>query len=242
MTNGAHTELIQAELEEAKKYNFEEIDGPKRCESCPARLVALTRRNVALAKAMIANNSAYMRGDKAKDALLLFGNLLYGKIPFDQNKYKDAIMKAVTAIDEDNPTHLNTVSVGRDQLAQRIIDTDIDTLKSYLEKPEASNYGLIEDLSRKTEPEEGKKASQNLSFASKFCHYACYYIFEGKDEQDNYSIYDAVIRDIFPCYICLYCSSTDVHVKHRGYASFQKVIDCVIEGSGAVISGMDSII
>lgn len=39
------------------------------------------------------------------------------------------------------------------------------------------------------------------SFASKFCHYTCFCLFEDEEEQDNYSNYDSVVRKMLPEYI-----------------------------------------
>ena len=44
------------------------------------------------------------------------------------------------------------------------------------------------------------KARTNQSFASKFCHYACLYVFEGKNEADNFSIYDKILETVLPWY------------------------------------------
>ena len=49
---------IKREAQESKKFYFDMIDG--------TNLVALTLRNVALAEAMIHNNSTYLKADDVK--------------------------------------------------------------------------------------------------------------------------------------------------------------------------------
>ena len=44
-----------------------------------------------------------------------------------------------------------------------------------------------------------KEIRDNYSFITKFCHYACFYMFDD-EARDNYSIYDKVLSDYIPYY------------------------------------------
>ena len=62
---------------------------------------------------------------------------------------------------------------------------------------------LFKAIKAKIKTKNGKsefKSRTNQSFASKFCHNACFYVFEGKREQDNFSIYDKVLETVLPRY------------------------------------------
>ena len=113
-----------------------------------------------------------------------------------------------------------------------------EKLLVYLKEPKDK---LIEILSARTKQEKGGRC--NISFASKFCHYACFYIFKGEDAQDNFSIYDRVVAKVLPYYL-EYWKITDVDQKKLKfnkknldeYKEYSKAIDKVIEASGSQIS------
>lgn len=71
---------------------------------------------------------------------------------------------------------------------------------------DTTDYPLIGILSEETNPkyEAGNTnpARKNFSFATKFCHYACFYIFENKDVEyrDSYSIYDYIVSSALTTY------------------------------------------
>ena len=97
------------------------------------------------------------------------------------------IYGAVSAIDRENSTHLtsdaknNNFGNGRIELTKRIFQMS----HSLLDRLKNRDIKIIEKLSKKTK--NGTKGGrENYSFATKFCHYACYYWFEGLAEQDNY--------------------------------------------------------
>ena len=95
-------------------------------------------------------------------------------------------------------------------MKDRIVNFDngeTDKLKKSLE---AGNFDLFEKLAKVTSdeitaelPETERAVSGtrcNVSFASKFCAYACYYLFKNKPEQDNFSKYDSVVMKVLPFY------------------------------------------
>lgn len=104
------------------------------------------------------------------------------------------IYGTISAIDRENSTHLtadsknNNYGNGRIELTKRIFDLRFDLLRVLRE----GRSSIITKLTEITKGGE-KGGRENYSFATKFCHYACYYWFAGTPEQDNYSIYDNVL-------------------------------------------------
>ena len=98
---------------------------------------------------------------------------------------------------------------------------------------DVDNMPLFNLLCGETRREDGNRGRRNPSFASKFCHYACFHLFEGLPEQDSYSIYDNVIRKVLHRYAEKY------NVKHGNladYRNYRKTIDEIIKASGSNIS------
>jgi hypothetical protein len=110
--------------------------------------------------------------------------------PDDLTFFKFIIYNAIAAIDAENSTRFSKEE--RAELAGRIADNREDFLR--LLQNDDNNYELIDILCKATAP-NGKRTSgrENFSFATKFCHYAAFYIFEGTVYQDNYSIFDGVV-------------------------------------------------
>lgn len=122
-----------------------------------------------------------------------------------EDYYKFLVYNAVCAVDAENSTHINADSVGREQLTSRIVSLGKDLLTQL---KNTKDYPLIKLISKQTEPDgrtyklktgEVKEISprENFSFATKFCHYACFFIFEDNDTEyrDSYSIYDYVVSN-----------------------------------------------
>ena len=72
------------------------------------------------------------------------------------------------------------------------------------------------------------KARTNQSFASKFCHYACLYIFEGKEESDNFSIYDKILETVLPWYWNRFEVELEKEKETRKF-NYQKYSDVIDE-------------
>lgn len=227
--------LIQKELEQAKSEMFDLISGANE------KLVELSRGNVAKVEAVIQNDSAYIRssdktyrGSTAYWMMQLKGALWGGKS--HDGDYYDVFSQAVLAVDRDNSTHLNADGVGREEMTHRLCDISKERLIEFLKKPKETAYHLIEVLSSPTHPKDANhKPRSNLSFASKFCHYACFYVFEGEAEQDNYSIYDNVVRKVLPRY-CEYYHIAKLGHRDNDYAKYQGTIDAIIKAAGGHIS------
>lgn len=234
---------IQKELLLAQEKMIEEVDynGYK--------LAKLTRDNVAIVEAMIRNDSAYI-GSSDKAANPTFdkkGNMKYGgssaywmsqlrnvliKNKTSEYSYKEIIKYAVAAVDRENSTHLNADNCGREEITERICRLKRQELLSCLKDPAYKNMKLIRLISRRTSAEE--RARENLSFASKFCHYACFYIFEGTKYQDNYSIYDNILKSVLPKYLDYYSIGEDYDLNN--YSDYRRAVDDIRNASRTEIS------
>lgn len=228
---------IGNELEIAKKYMLTTIE--------TKGLVEITQDNVVRVEAMIQNDAAYLNsGNKeyGPDKNGKGGSTAYWmcqlrdyikKNMTDRKTYKNIIANAVIAVDRDNSTHLNADGVGRDEITERICKIPLEKLQHYLQDPHGTKYKLVEIIARKTSA--SIRPRENKSFASKFCHYACFYLFEGKKEQDNYSIYDSILKNALPLYIDYY--GIDVKKQElEDYAVYSETIEKIIKKAGNKIS------
>ena len=98
--------------------------------------------------------------------------------------------------------------------------------------PDYKDMKLIREISRKTSAVQ--KARTNPSFASKFCHYACFYVFEGTKYQDNYSIYDSILKTVLPFYLEYFGIEQSYNLNE--YGDYRMAVDSVRENSGIEIS------
>lgn len=109
------------------------------------------------------------------------------------------ICNCVNAVDAENSTRITSDGVGREQETEKILDYFRGgKLLEELKCPNFSENGLINVLSKKTKPKNEDKYTPraNLSFSSKFCQLACYWLFKGQAWQDNFSKYDDVVRNV----------------------------------------------
>jgi len=243
--------LIQTELQNAETMMLKVIPGTS--------LVEISPDNVAKVEAMIQNDSAYLKAsDKSAGPNGYYGGstaywmtqlkkLLVDEASVEENEFHAVFSGVVEAVDRENSTHLNADGVGREEILKRIMAVDRKWLVECLKKPEETGLWQINYISEPTHP-TGKspngnpyKARANISFASKFCHYACFYLFEGYEEQDNYSIFDNVLRRVLPKYISFY------DLKNRkldDYAEYRKAVDDILDHAEKRISrnGFDHLI
>lgn len=138
-------------------------------------------------------------------------------------EYTELIRGAVEAVDIENSTHLNADRCGRQEIEDRLCHFCQEELLHCLKEPEYEDYKLIREIARITSAKV--KPRKNLSFASKFCHYACFYIFEGTEWQDNYSIWDSILRKVLPDYLSYY----DIHTSYNlnDYNDYRHAIDAI---------------
>lgn len=223
---------IQEELECAKTKMIENIPYNGRT------IARLTRNNVAIVEAMIRNDSAYIKSSDAEASPIIGrnGSVKYGGSSaywmtrlknylngLDSASYAELIKGSVESVDIENSTHLNADRFGRQEIEDRLCRFGQDELLHCLREPEYGDFKLIREIARITSAPI--KPRKNLSFASKFCHYACYYIFEGTEWQDNYSIWDSILRKVLPDYLSYF--SIEESYDFNNYRDYQHAIDAV---------------
>lgn len=230
---------IQKELAQAKRKMVDEVDSNGK------KLAKLTRENVAIIEAMIQNDSAYLRssdveaepkenkkGDKTYGGSSAYWMTQLKSILIDSGsngeckyEYEEIIKGAVESVDRENSTHLNADKCGRQEITKRICDFDRKELIKCLKNPDYGNMKLFNEISKET-----SAGRRNSSFASKFCHYACFYVFEGTEYQDNYSIYDGILKKVLPWY-CDYFHINKTQYDFDKYEDFRKAVDAVRNAS-----------
>lgn len=208
-------------------------------------LVKLTHENVAKVEAMIRNDSSYIKSfDKNacpiinKDKTVYAGSTAYWMTQLVNNlnkqecditySFNEIIQNVVRSIDRENSTRINSDGCGRNELSKRIIEFGEDKLIDSLKNRDLE---LFRNIEKKTQQNDQKHHGRtNTSFASKFCHYACFYLFENSKEQDNYSIYDNVIVSVLPYYIKKYKVEYNGTLKDlKDYSVYSDVINSIRE-------------
>lgn len=235
---------IQKELVLAKSKMIEEVVFQGKT------LAKLTRDNVAIVEAMIRNDSAYIHSTDVNAAPTYNrkGEIKYGGSSaywMTQLKtallesgsdsaylYEDVIKGAVESVDRENSTHLNADNCGRQEISQRLCAFDRAELVECLKDPDHDDMKLIREISRITSAKQ--RARTNPSFASKFCHYACFYVFEGTEYQDNYSIYDGILKAVLPMYLGYFRIEQEYDLSD--YRDYRMAVDAIREASGIEIS------
>ncbi len=222
--------FLEEEYELAKKNYFLECDEDG--------LVLFTRDNVAKVEAMIRTDSKYRNAyDSTKGPSKTYnGSSAYWGKKLRQvliekkekgNSFEEAIRSFVIAIDRENSTHLNSDGYGVERVTKRILSMK-DHLVEYLKYPIKNHYQIIDWIAEdqnKTDDLENR----HFSFATKFCHFACLYLFDG-EERDNFSISDWVVKKALPRYIKKYLpQETDTSVDHWDYETFIGCIDRIRE-------------
>ena len=220
------------------------------------QIAKLTTDNIARVEAMIMTDSGYAKsGDvnacptyKKNGEEDYSGSTAYWMTELkkalesrDTSNLKNIINHAVIAVDKENSTHINSDGVGREQLTNRIM-AKAQSLKDILSNVD-SGLEFIEEVAKiTTGVDEKHKARTNLSFASKFAHYACFYLFKEDDpRRDNFSIYDGILKKALPIYIKKY--NLDGYDPDN-YLSYYKCIGEIIKHSGEGLSrnGFDHLI
>ena len=226
---------ITEEIDNANKYLFEKVHDD---------LVKISVENVAIAEAMIKNDSGYYKAYDTK-------NKKSSAYWFDKLKncngeeYGNIIQNIVDVIDRENGTHLNADGCGRGEIATRLKEYGKEKLINDLKVPDYSDLKVFNRLCEKTKPNnERKKGRCNKSFASKFCHYACYFLFEGEEEQDNFPIYDSVVKGAIPKYLEYFDIDEDGFKDLENYSVYINAIDKIIKASGENVSrnGLDHLL
>lgn len=235
---------IQDELELAKDKMIEEVIFQGK------PLAKLTRDNVAIVEAMIRNDSANIRlidvsaaptykrkgevkyGGSSAYWMTLLKKVLLENASDSKYTYEEIIKGAVESVDRENSTHLNADKCGRQEITERICRFDRKEFVKCLKNPDYKDMALIREISRITSAEQ--RARKNLSFASKFCHYACFYVFEGTEYQDNYSIHDGILKRVMPLYLGYY--EIERNYDLDDYKDYRIAVDSIREASGIAVS------
>ena len=220
------------------------------------QIVKLTTDNIARVEAMIMTDSGYAKsGDinacptyKKNGEEDYSGSTAYWMTQLKQAletgetaELRNIINHAVIAVDKENSTHINSDGVGREQLSNRIMSR-AQSLKEILSNIDSGLEFIEEVAALTTDVDEEHNARTNLSFASKFAHYACFYLFDEEDpRRDNFSIYDNVLNKALPIYIKKY--NLNGYNPHS-YSSYYKCIGEIIKNSGEDLSrnGFDHLI
>lgn len=231
--------LIREEEIDSKKYELKkEIINYK---NQLIQIVELTSDNVARVEAMISTDSEY-KDSWNKERKIIYkkdGKIKYigsshywlnqlkeiidtdKEISKDGFSYDEIINNVIIAIDNENSTHLNSDNIGRKAVKEKLLNIKRKDLKNYLKNP-GNKYELINII----QTPQNSKEKNHLSFASKFCHYACLCLFNETEYEDNYSIYDNVLKKALPKYIKRYLNR-DVNEKEyeNNYNQYIEYID-----------------
>lgn len=245
--------LIDEELENAKEFMLE------RDMEAEDDIVLLTPQNVALVEAMIKSDVNFKKAYNSKNGPKgkYIGSSAYWGIKLKEvllddintGDFERIINNFIKAIDNENSTHLNADNHGRDNVKKAICKIDRKKLIEYLKEPKNNNYELIYIIKDAGNNKvNNDKMNEYFSFATKFCHYACYYIFNGQKEADNFSIYDSVMLNNFPKYMKRYKISNNFKIRkckeRDGYKQYIETIDEIICKLNKKISrnGLDHLI
>lgn len=179
---------------------------------------ALTKKNSDFIEAVVRLDSSYTKDldarkgpakgfnplDESTQKSRYCGSTAYwfDEMKSDSQSYERTLMGAVISIDRANSTHLESSLSGRKEIWKRI-KKKCGNKKELLRM---LNIPFTADLQSNlisiiTEPigakGENKDKRYNLSYATKFCAYAAYFL--GADQ--SYSKYDNVVSDALPLYV-----------------------------------------
>lgn len=198
-------------------------------------LVQLDEDNIAIAGAMIRDNPSYRKSfnSNIEGTTAYCIHRLIDDIRSSGSMLTESIVyNAVVAVDKDNSTHLNADGCGRAQLTNRIVSYGKEQLIIDITNPKGTDYKLIKHLSTDTEPtghaSSGKqyKPRSNRSFASKFCHFLCYYYFDD-ERKDNFPIYDNIMLNALPLYLDKYSINYGNKERLKTYKNYVEAIEAL---------------
>ena len=154
-------------------------------------------------KFLLENDSPSLTPDNVYLAEFIF-HVLYrkselGKLydSLEKDYRKDNLVKILSVINSENSTHL--LKKDKEAIAEHIIKEykTFEAFKNALKHKENEKYTytLVSSIrSLKSACTGPKTERDNYSFATKFCHYSCYYLFKNCAElRDLYPIYDGII-------------------------------------------------
>lgn len=220
--------LIQQERERVEKYIKKFIVLDKKGRVC------LIEDNATKIETLIRFNPRYGKTtneENDKCAMVLIKELKTNERLYNDREH---VRNIIGRINAENSTRMsgNDMDDLRDIIAAIPKKDLIKMLKNKNKK-----YELINLLAKETEHDK----HANFSFATKFCHYMCIYLFEGEKYQDNYSIYDNNVIKTISCYrdnqeeIPPY-KKTMKESPAQYYKRFQNAIDDILERNSDRIS------
>ncbi len=216
--------LIQRERKRVEEYLDRFIKKDKKGH------VRLTEDNATKIEALIRFNPRYGKTTNEENDKCAMS--LIKKLKTDERLYKDGehIRNIIGRINSENSTRMSTNDM--DDLRDIIVGIPKDDLLKML-KNDNGEYELIDILARETK--QDKRA--NFSFATKFCHYMCFYLFDEEKEkkyQDNYSIYDNNVINTISDYrknkekIPRYDKESTKESPAQYYKNYQIIIDKIL--------------
>ena len=136
---------------------------------------------------------------------------------------------ACIAINAENSTHLKKKE--RKAIVKVIVEKQ-KTLDEFKNALTCKGYPIIQEIRGLKDTSKGIR--DNYSFATKLCHFACFYLFDG-DARDIYSIYDSVLIDSLKKLGC----KGNYKDPQKGYKNYQNAIGEIIKGKGISRNGFD---
>ncbi len=142
--------------------------------------VQLTQDNATKIETLIRFNPRY--GKTTNEGNDKCAMSLIKQLKTDERLFKDSehIRNIIGRINSENSTRMSAHDM--DDLRDVIVAISKKKLIEMLQN-DNKKYRLIDILAEETRQDH----RANFSFATKFCHYMCIYLFEGEKYQDNYS-------------------------------------------------------
>ena len=201
-------------------------------------MLEISLDNVARAEAMINTDSRYSQGE-VEDNIKLLSPFIKENHLQPNRDYKDIFNKIVRSINKTNKT--------------RMSDLEMDDIVTHLQiiKNELIKRLYNRDFCLICEIVNSTTRRKNYSFATKFCHYMCYWLFADKKQQDNYSIYDQVVATILGQYAAKYkiFKSNNIQYEfedfnsYKRYSTYSGVIDKIRAATGNISrNGLDHLL
>ena len=178
------------------------------------KLVALTLRNANAIEALIEQDSNYPPNAKRT----------FDQIGKNANFSLDDFRKIIYQIADDNSTHTATPS--REAIARYIYSPTT----RFLERLGKPDYSLVDDINdyvfaNVTLP-SGRKAHV-LSLSSKLCRYLEEWLWGN----DNFAVYDSVVRNLLPYYIKQRGLTLTVNLGKSTYQQFMEEFNKISNGN-----------
>lgn len=199
-------------------------------------ILIISLDNVARAEAMINSDSRYSQEEVKKSIQQLAPFIVKRQLIPTQN-YKPIFEKIVSSINAKNKTRVSASDQA--QIVNYLVSNQNVLIKRLYNR----DFCLVCEIVKCA-------AHKNYSFATKFCHYMCYWLFQNK-QQDNFSIYDNVVAKILGQYAAQYgiykpdgsIYTFDDFSSYKQYGIFSGVIDQICGACGNISrTGLDHLL